>query len=217
VADDCSTPDLSSALSQELDALGQHLAPEQMERLLVYLAELQRWNRAYNLTAVTDPAEMVDRHLIDSLSVRPFLQGRLIADVGTGAGLPGMVLAIAEPERKFMLIDSNGKKVRFLRHVARTLALDNVEPIQARIENLPAQPRPDDILARALAPLPRMVQWLEPWLSHGSRLLAMKGPLADEEIQDIGPAWRARNHPLHLPGQGERCLVEITAAASTRQ
>src|SRR6056297_4292719 len=105
---------MAQHLSAGLTSLGQALSQEQIETLLDYLAELVRWNKAYNLTAVTDPMEMVDRHIIDSLSIRPFITGSRILDSGTGAGLPGLVLAVAEPDRHFVLVDSNGKKVRFL-------------------------------------------------------------------------------------------------------
>ncbi len=204
---------LESALVQGLIHLQRDLSANAIERLLRYLGELARWNQAYNLTAVSDPLEMVNRHLIDSLSVRPFLRGHLIADVGTGAGLPGMVLAIAEPERKFMLIDSNGKKIRFLRHVVRTLGLTNIKIIQSRIENLPPQPCPDEVVSRALAPLPRMVEWLKPWLEQGSRLLAMKGPKAIDEIRRVGHRYHAHSHRIHLGSVNvERWLVEVTGS-----
>ena len=104
-------------LTTGLESLQQSLTAGQIDAMLDYLAELVRWNKAYNLTAVTDPLEMVDRHVIDSLSLRPFLTGKEIVDSGTGAGLPGLVLAIAEPQRHFVLVDSNGKKIRFLRHI----------------------------------------------------------------------------------------------------
>lgn len=201
---------MAQRLSAGLRSLGQLLSEEQIETLLDYLVELVRWNKAYNLTAVTDPLEMVDRHIIDSLSLRPFIQGQRILDAGTGAGLPGVVLAIAEPQRHFLLVDSNGKKVRFLRHIKRTLGLDNIEPVQARLEALELQPPPDEIVARALAPLARLAEWHAPWLARGARLLAMKGKLEQSELDDLPDGYSADRHPLDWAGiQAERCVAVV--------
>jgi len=186
-------------LAAGLENLGQTLAPEQVEAMLDYLVELVRWNNAYNLTAVTGPLEMVDRHIIDSLSIRPFIEGRRVLDAGTGAGLPGVVLAIAEPQRHFILVDSNGKKVRFLRHIKRMLGLANIEPIHARLEALDLDPPPDEIVARALAPLARLVEWHARWLQRGARLLAMKGRLEDSERSAVPGAYNVRLIPLDRP------------------
>ncbi len=197
-------------LSAGLESLGQSLSDEQIETLLDYLAELVRWNRAYNLTAVTDPMEMVDRHIIDSLSIRPFIESRRILDSGTGAGLPGVVLAVAEPDRHFILVDSNGKKVRFLRHIKRSLGLDNIEPIHARLESLRLDPPPDEIVARALAPLVRLVEWHRPWLEQGARLLAMKAQLEQAEIDHVTDGYSVEKHPLNWTGmQAERCVAVV--------
>lgn len=191
--------------------LGQDLDERQRERLVAYLAELARWNRAYNLTAVDDPLEMVDRHIIDSLSVRPFLRGRRILDAGTGAGLPGVVLAIAEPARHFILVDGSNKKIRFLRHVRRSLGLENVEPVHARVESLELDTSPDEIVARALAPLARLVEWLEPWLDSGARLLAMKARLEETERAEVPGAYNVELRQLESPGQrAVRCLAIVS-------
>jgi len=193
-----------------LEGLQQTLTEQQVEALLDYLAELVRWNKAYNLTAVTDPMEMVDRHIIDSLSIRPFIESRRILDSGTGAGLPGVVLAVAEPDRHFILVDSNGKKVRFLRHIKRTLGLDNIEPVHARLESLAFDPPPEEIVARALAPLARLVEWHRPWLEQGARMLAMKGQLEPSEIDDVPEKYSVEKHPLNWTGmQAERCVAMV--------
>lgn len=206
---------MAQRLSLGLKSLAQVLSDEQIETLLDYLAELVRWNKAYNLTAVTDPMAMVDRHIIDSLSVRPFIEGRRILDSGTGAGLPGVVLAVAEPDRQFVLIDSNGKKVRFLRHIKRTLELDNIEPIHARLESLKLDPPPDQIVARALAPLARLVEWHRPWLERGACLLAMKGQLEQAEIDDVPDGYSVEKHALQWRGmQAERCVAEVMTRLS---
>jgi len=196
-----------------LVSLGQTLSEEQVEALLDYLAELVRWNKAYNLTAVTDPMAMVDRHIIDSLSIRPFIEGRRILDSGTGAGLPGVVLAVAEPDRHFILVDSNGKKVRFLRHIKRSLGLDNIEPIHARLESLELAPPPEEIVARALAPLARLIEWHRPWLEQGARLLAMKGQLEQAELDGMPDDYFMQKQTIEWGGmQAERCVAVVTRA-----
>jgi len=202
---------LETGLADGLVGLGQTLQPDRQARLIDYLELLADWNRAFNLTAVDDPIDMVERHLIDSLSIQPFIDGQCIHDIGTGAGLPGMVLAIAEPERRFVLVDSNGKKVRFLRHVVRTLGLANVEPLQGRIESIRLESPPDQVLARALAPLARLVEWLGPTLDRGASLLAMKGALDADERAAVPDAYNVAIHRLSWPGQGaERCLVIVS-------
>ncbi|MFO7763564.1 MAG: 16S rRNA (guanine(527)-N(7))-methyltransferase RsmG [Wenzhouxiangellaceae bacterium] len=206
---------MARRLAAGLESLGQKLSQPQVEAMLDYLAELVRWNKAYNLTAVTDPMEMVDRHVMDSLSIRPFIEGRRILDSGTGAGLPGVVLAIAEPGRHFILVDSNGKKIRFLRHVKRTLGLDNIEPIHARLESMTLDPRPDQIVARALAPLARLVEWHRPWLEYGVPLLAMKGQLEPAEIDDLPDSYSVERHALEWAGmQAGRCIAQVTMRQS---
>ena len=207
---------MAHRLTTGLESLQQSLTAVQIDAMLDYLAELVRWNKAYNLTAVTDPLEMVDRHLIDSLSIRPFLTGKRILDSGTGAGLPGLVLAIAEPQRHFVLVDSNGKKVRFLRHIQRTRRLDNIEPVHARLESLKLEPPPDEIIARALAPLARLVEWHAPWLA-GARLLAMKGRLEESERAAVPDAYNVELHTLeHAGREGEaRSLAIVTTSVTT--
>jgi 16S rRNA (guanine527-N7)-methyltransferase len=172
------------------------------DRLLDYLALLSRWNRAYNLTAVDEPNAMVDRHLVDSLSILPWIEGDEIVDAGTGAGLPGVVLAIACPDKHFVLVDSNGKKVRFLRQVRRELGLDNIEPVHARLEEFVPERAPDQVVARALAPLPRLVEQLGRLLAGGATLLAMKGRLEDDECAAVADAYNVERIELNVPGAG---------------
>ncbi len=194
-----------AAVSRRLDAglaaLDQSVTDEARDRLVAYLAELVRWNAAYNLTALKDPFDMVDRHLVDSLSLRPHLEGSRILDAGTGAGLPGLVLAIVEPDRQFILVDSNGKKVRFLRHVQRTLGLTNVDPVHGRLEALTFDPPPDELTARALAPLPRLVEWLAPWIDAGAPLKAMKAELDPAERDGLPGDCALEVRSLAWPGQ----------------
>lgn len=196
-------------LEAGLAGLGLSLDEAQQVRLLDYLALLSRWNRAYNLTAVDEPGAMVDRHLVDSLSILPWLEGHQIVDAGTGAGLPGVVLAVACPDRHFVLVDSNGKKVRFLRQVRRELGLANIEPVHARLEDFrPATP-PDQVVARALAPLPRLVEQVGHLLAAGASLLAMKGRLERDECAAVADAYNVERTELNVPGAGGRRSLAI--------
>ena len=203
--------DLDAMLVGGLEAMELSLSPPQRRQLFDYLSLLIRWNRAYNLTAVDQPRAMVARHLLDSLSALPWLAGSTIVDAGTGAGLPGVVLAVASPDRYFRLIDSNGKKVRFLRQVRRSLGLMNIEPVQARLEMLGGQPAPDTVTARALAPLARLVAWHRPWLDAGTRLVAMKARLDDDERSAVPDAYNVERFDVEVPGQdANRCLAIVT-------
>lgn len=200
---------VDSALAAGLDALNIELEPGARRKLLDFLELLARWNRTYNLTAIDRPEAMVARHLLDSLAVLPWIEGPVVLDAGTGAGLPGVPLAIARPDLYFRLVDSNGKRIRFLRQVKRSLKLDNVHPEQCRLEALRPEPAPDDIIARALAPLPKMVAWLRPMLGVGARLLAMKGRVEEEEFAGLGE-FHTETVMLNVPGEsGVRCLVII--------
>src|SRR5580658_2273448 len=169
--------------------------------LLRLLDELAHWNRAYNLTAITDRAQMLTHHLLDSLSVAPFVQGNTLADVGTGAGFPGLPLALIAPQRRCVLIDSNGKKQRFVAHAARTLGLANVEALPARVEEMrPAQPF-DTVVARACAALPQLLEWVRPLCGPQTRVLAMKGRLPEGEIAGVTAPWMIEKVlPLMVPG-----------------
>lgn len=202
----------AAALESGLKALG--LARELAPPLLAYLAELGKWNAAYNLTAVRDPRAMVTRHLLDSLVVLPHVgQGTLI-DVGAGAGLPGLVLAIARPALQVTLLDSNGKKARFLRHAQRTLKLDNVEVAEARVEDWrPLHPY-GQVISRAFASLGEFLRLSAQLAAADGRWLAMKGKVSAEELESIPPGMSLEAvHPLAVPGLREaRSLVVVRRA-----
>jgi 16S rRNA (guanine527-N7)-methyltransferase len=200
---------LQAQLEQGIAALGLQLPADAVSRLLDYLALLERWNAAYNLTAVRGPAEMVTRHLLDSLAILPFVQGRTLADLGTGPGLPGIVLAIAAPGREVLLVDSNGKKVRFLREAIRSLKLDGVRAEQARVEDIGG--RFDCITARAFASLADMLAWGGHLLAPQGIWLAMKGKRPDDELAGIPDGFVVRaTHELHVPGlPAERHLLVL--------
>lgn len=193
---------LEARVRDGLVAIGLALDDVAVGRLLDYLALLARWNRAYNLTAVRDPAEMVPRHLLDSLVALPWVTAPAIADLGTGPGLPGIPLAIARPGLRVALVESNGKKVRFLREAVRRLGLAEVEVVEARAEQGPgSRPRVEQVVSRALAALPVLCRLAAPWLAEGGRLLAMKGPGWRDELAGLPAGWRVEVvHDLAVPG-----------------
>lgn len=195
-------PTIEAALREGLARLGLALDDARIARLIEYLRLLARWNRAYNLTAVRDPVAMVPRHLLDSLVVLPHVTAPAIADLGTGAGLPGIPLAIARPGLAVALVESNGKKARFLREAVRRLGLADVEVVETRAEQGPGtRPTVAEVVSRALAALPLLCRLAEPWLSPGGRLLALKGPGWREELLGLPPGWRVEAaHDLVVPG-----------------
>ncbi len=202
-------------LIEDAGALGVPLADDRAALLLRLLDELARWNKTYNLTSVDDRAGMLTHHLLDSLSIAPRLAGESVADVGTGAGFPGLPLAIVDPARRFTLIDSNNKKIRFVTHAVRALGLANVEPLHARVEDLaPARPF-DTVVARALAPLPRLLAQVRPLCGPRSRVLAMKGARLDEELRDLDAAWHLEEVvALRVPGlEAGRALAVLRLSA----
>jgi len=196
-------------LDRGLAELGLPLAETQRERLLGYLDLLTRWNRIYNLTAVRDPTEMVSRQLLDSLAVCPSLQGDRVLDLGTGAGLPGIPLAIAEPLRGFTLIDSNAKKTRFVRQAIIDLGLANAEVSQTRAEDFRSAAGFDTITARALAPLAQLWAMACPLLAPAGKLLALKGVRPEAELFEVAEL-APEVIELAVPGlAGKRCVVVL--------
>ena len=188
---------------------GKQAHPEQVRQLLSYLELLVQWNASYNLTAVRDPLEMVSRHLLDSLSVLPWIRGEHLLDAGTGAGLPGIPLAILQPELSVTLLDSTGKKIRFLRHVKRCLVLENIRPVQARLESWQVQEMPNCIISRALSNLTGFVEASRHLAARETLLLAMKGKYPEIELEAL-PDWTEVHsvEKLHVPGlQEDRHLV----------
>ncbi len=195
-------------------ALGVPLGEPQALLLLRLLAELAHWNKAYNLTSIDDREGMLTHHLLDSLSVAPHVAGETVADVGTGAGFPGLPLAIIDPGRRYTLIDSNNKKIRFVAHVARSLGLGNVEPVHARVEDLAPATAFDTVVTRAFAPLPRLLALVRPLCGPQTRVLAMKSARLDEELRGLDPAWRLdATVALQVPGiDASRALAVLRLA-----
>jgi len=192
-------------------ALALDLDEARAAKLVAHLDLLDDWNTRMNLTAIRDRPAQLTKHLLDSLTVLPYLQGERIADVGSGAGFPGIPLAIVAPHRHFSLIESTGKKCRFLEHVRDTLELKNVEVVQSRAESYKPEVRFDTVLARAVGPIADLVRVAGPLVVGGGRLLAMKGRYPEAELAAKLNGWKvAAVHPLTVPGLGEeRHLVEL--------
>jgi 16S rRNA (guanine527-N7)-methyltransferase len=206
--------DLAARLDRGLAGLGARLDVAARDQLVRYVLLLARWNRAYNLTAVRDPAQMVTRHLLDSLAILPWVTGDRLLDVGTGPGLPGLPLAIARPACRVCLLDANGKKVRFLRQAVVELGLENAEPVQARAESYRPRRPFDVVTSRAFATLPDMVARTRHLLAPGGRWLAMKGPSLEAEVAALPPDVRYAMESLQVPGDtAARRLVVLTRRA----
>ncbi|MEX1056481.1 MAG: 16S rRNA (guanine(527)-N(7))-methyltransferase RsmG [Natronospirillum sp.] len=199
-----------TALVAGLDTLA--IAPDaaQIDQMLAYHAGLVKWNKAYNLTAVRDPMEMIHRHLLDSLAIVPFLPSGRLLDVGTGAGLPGVLVAMVRPDIQVTCLDSNGKKIRFIRQMVMELGLKQVATAQARVESFSAQPF-DAITSRAFATLNDMIQWSRHLLAADGEFLAMKGQYPDTELAQLPADINLLAvQQMAVPGtDGERHLVRL--------
>ncbi|EKS6178744.1 16S rRNA (guanine(527)-N(7))-methyltransferase RsmG [Salmonella enterica] len=198
-------------LSRLLADAGISLTDHQKTLQVAYVDMLHKWNKAYNLTSVRDPNEMLVRHILDSIVVAPYLQGQRFIDVGTGPGLPGIPLAIVLPDAHFTLLDSLGKRVRFLRQVQHELKLENITPVQSRVEAYPSEPPFDGVISRAFASLNDMVSWCHHLPGEKGRFYALKGQLPGDEIASLSDDFSVESvEKLHIPQlEGERHLVII--------
>ena len=177
-------------LHDALDANHYTLPFSIQEQFIRYLDLLTQWNKVVNLTSITDPEQMILRHILDSLSIHSYLQGKRVIDIGTGAGLPGIPLALFYPEKSFTLIDSNNKKTRFLTQAVHELKLNNVEVIHTRCENYHPEEAFDSILSRAFASLQVMLETTQHLANESTRFLAMKGIYPTQEIEEISPEFK---------------------------
>ena len=190
LSSDISPAQLDRTLQEGIAEQGLQVGDQQRAAMLQYLGLLQRWNRAYNLTSIKDPVQMLSYHLLDSLSVGPYLQGRSFVDVGTGAGLPGIPLALTHDDKTFSLLDSNGKKVRFLFQVKTALQLNNVKELQGRVEEYQPEQLYDGVISRAFASLTDMIEGSEHLLVPGGRFYAMKGRYPDKELSGLPKGYK---------------------------
>jgi len=191
------------ALAKQFHSLGFDLP---VDPFIAYLKLLHKWNQTYNLTAIRDPHQMVTHHVLDSLAIRPWIKGPRLLDVGTGAGLPGIPLAIAMPELEVVLLDSNGKKIRFLREVKRALDLPNLEIIQSRAESYRPDTGFDTVTSRALSSLENLVNWTHHLLSDHGIWVAMKGHVPSAELEAINQPYHVETYAV-AGITGERCCV----------
>ncbi len=204
-------------LRVKLDALisktSLTVTEQQREQLVGYVQLLDKWNKAYNLTSVRDPMEMLVKHILDSLVVSPHLVGERFIDVGTGPGLPGIPLAIMHPDKEFVLLDSLGKRIRFLKQVIHDLKINNVLPVQSRVEEFDPESGFDGVLSRAFASMTDMINWCQHLPKpNGGVFLALKGVRPDDEITLL-PEWCSVTDikALQVPElEGERHLVILS-------
>ncbi|MEX0951577.1 MAG: 16S rRNA (guanine(527)-N(7))-methyltransferase RsmG [Gammaproteobacteria bacterium] len=205
---------LARRLADGINALGLSAESLPRQKFLAYIELLSHWNRAYNLTAVRDPAEMVAYHLLDSLSLLPFLpdESSRCLDMGTGPGLPGMILALARPDQFWVLLDSNAKKIRFLNQARIEFKLDNVEIVRSRVESYQPVEKFDYVVARALAELGQLCDWARPLTNSGAQLLALKAEPGTAELAALtGQTYQ--QHSLKVPGiDAPRSLVVVCFA-----
>lgn len=205
-------------LKQAAQTFGLDLNDAQVTALERMLAELNDWNQRVNLTAIRDPAQQLSKHLLDSLSIHPFLRGMRIADIGTGAGFPGLPLALVNPDKRFVLIDSVNKKLRFVEHAAQRMGLVNVEIVHTRAETYRPSHRFDCVVSRAVGSLENFVKWCGHLCANEGRLLAMKGRYPADELKQVPNGWKAvAVHTLEVPMLDEqRHLVELCRSQQRR-
>lgn len=204
---------LSQLLDDLIDQTNLEVSTIQKEKLLGYVSLLDKWNKAYNLTSVRKPSEMVIKHIMDSIVVSEYLEGDRFIDVGTGPGLPGIPLAIMQPNKEFVLLDSLGKRVRFIKQVIHDLDIKNVTPVQSRVEEYQTNDKFDGVLSRAFASMTDMVEWCQHLPKDGiGRFIALKGQRPDDEVEQL-PSWCSVTSikSLHVPElEGERHLVVLS-------
>ena len=202
---------LASQLAEGLQSLDCKLDDDIQAKLIQYLVLLDKWNKTYNLTAVRDIRKMVSQHLLDSLSVNTYLQGARVLDVGTGAGLPGIPLALANPDKKFVLLDSAMKRTRFVTQAVGELGLKNVQVQQTRIEDYVPDDLFDTIISRAFTAMEDFVSATERLCAPSGQLLAMKGRFPTQEINSLPDQWQATSESLEVPSvNAERHIVVLT-------
>lgn len=203
-------------LAAGLGTLGVEADATAIERLTGYIGLLRKWNRAYNLTSIRAPEQMVTHHLLDSAAVLPFVRGSTVLDVGTGAGLPGLVLAVLDDGRFYTLLDATGKKTLFCEHAIDTLGIGNASVVNARVEDYRPERPFDTVVARAFSSLAEFALLAGPACAPGGRLLAMKGADPAPETARLLPGWRVDGtHTLTVPGLDARRHVVVLERTGT--
>ncbi|TCJ98913.1 16S rRNA m(7)G-527 methyltransferase [Volucribacter psittacicida] len=204
---------MTTALAEKLNLLLKQTAlsitDQQKQQLVKLVLLLVKWNKAYNLTSVRDPMEMLVKHILDSLVVSPYLQGQRFIDVGTGPGLPGLPLAIVNPDKHFVLLDSLGKRISFIRNAIRELGLNNVETVLSRVEVYQPDHQFDGVLSRAFASLKDMVDWCHHLPAPNGKFYALKGQYHQQEVEQLDPMMKIEQViPLQVPElRAERHLI----------
>ncbi|MFT4994458.1 MAG: 16S rRNA (guanine527-N7)-methyltransferase [Paraglaciecola sp.] len=202
---------LLSLLQHSLSQLDIAVTEQQQQKLIDYVLMMDKWNKAYNLTSVRDPKDMVLKHLVDSVVIAPHITGQVYIDVGTGPGLPGIPLAILHPDKTFILLDSLGKRVRFMKQVAYELKIANIQAVQSRVEDYQTTLAIDGVLSRAFASLKDMLHWCEHLVDSSGTFLALKGQLPEEEIRQLPAGYNLVDViKLQVPDlEGDRHLIKI--------
>jgi 16S rRNA (guanine527-N7)-methyltransferase len=203
--------ELLTVLKNSLKNCDLVVSEEQQLQLICYVMLMHKWNKAYNLTSVRDPQQMVIKHIVDSIVVAPFLDKIHYIDVGTGPGLPGIPLAIMCPDKQFILLDSLGKRVRFMKQVAYELKIDNIQPVQSRVEDFVPDVKIDGVLSRAFASLKDMLHWCQHLVDSQGVFLALKGQLPTDELEQLPLGFDLQETiKLNVPGlEGERHIIKI--------
>lgn len=203
---------LFNQLSELLAQTSLNLSQQQIEKLVLFVQLIDKWNKAYNLTSVRDPSQMLVKHIVDSVVVAPYLDKTQYIDVGTGPGLPGIPLAIVLPDVQFTLLDSLGKRVRFMRQVAFELGLKNVEPVQSRVEDYQPQISLDGVISRAFASIKDMLHWCEHLVDSSGTFLALKGQYPEQELAELPDNFVFKQGvKLQVPElEGDRHLILLS-------
>ncbi len=204
---------LAQRLTSLINRTELAVSPQQQQQLLDLVELLDKWNKAYNLTSVRDPNEMLVKHIMDSIVVGPYLQGQRFIDVGTGPGLPGLPLAICNPDKQFVLLDSLGKRIRFIRTVIHKLGLTNVIAVESRVEAYQPEQPFDGVLSRAFASLNDMLSWCHHLPAQNGLFYALKGQLDEQELTQIPTGFVIKQHvALQVPElDAQRHLVLVSA------
>jgi 16S rRNA (guanine527-N7)-methyltransferase len=202
---------LQDQLEQGIHELGLDIPSATVQRLLQYLELIRKWNRVYNLTAIKDPGQMLSHHILDSLSIIPYIRGTTILDIGSGAGLPGIPLSLVFPERHFCMLDGNAKKTRFIQQAITELDIKNAESIHSRVEDYTASEGFDTVVSRAFSSLSDFVRLALPLMKDSGQLLAMKGRYPTQELEDLPSGIHIEAvHRLEVPLlDSERHLVQM--------